>query len=202
MSEVLFSFMANGREKGKERFLCPVSPCWHTQAQMAAKISQQQRRQPKAVGRLLGLQARGQKWELWVVNVHFEKGEIGKRGNPWFWGCGVTWSQVVMASEWQLGAICQQELNDTTSAPEGAGEGHWPVGEGKSTLTSSLVCEWLRLFFPFKPNKKGSPRNLHYAKWAPLYEYSPDVSHIFTLFRNFFLKIFVSLLSNPWNSSN
>lgn len=154
MSEVLFSFMANGREKGKERFLCPVSPCWHTQAQMAAKISQQQRRQPKAVGRLLGLQARGQKWELWVVNVHFEKGEIGKRGNPWFWGCGVTWSQVVMASEWQLGAICQQELNDTTSAPGGAGEGHWPVGEGKSTLTSSLVCEWLRLFFPSNQTKK------------------------------------------------
>lgn len=133
MSEVLVSFMANGRDL--QRLLCPVSPRWHTQAQMEAYISHQQK-QTKAVGRLLGLEAQDQKLQLWVVNVYLEKEEIQKRGNPWFWGCGVMWSQVVTAS----GSLVQFVSMSRTSPrllQKEQEKGHLPVGEGKSTHRSS-----------------------------------------------------------------
>lgn len=205
MSEVLFSFKANGKELQRQRKvpLPGFSILTHNDRhKWKHKYHTNREDNQKQWEGCWVYQARDLKWELWVVNVHLEKWEIWKRGNLWFCGCSVTLLQVVMGSQWQHGAICQHELNDTKAAPKEVGGRTLTCRRGQINIQIVPVL-WVvkTFFFPLTVQKwftRKSPLCKNGRLCVSTVQKMSDT--YLPSFSNFLLKIFVFLLSNPCDS--
>lgn len=130
MTEVLFSFMENGKELQRQRNvpLPSFSMLIYTSTNGSINITLIETITSS------GFTSTRPKMRVMSWNVHLEKWELWKRQPLVLWlhcdrvtGCH--------------GAICQQELNHTKTAPEEAGGRALTAEEGKSTHRSSLFCE-------------------------------------------------------------
>lgn len=192
--------------KGKERFLCLVSPYWHTMTGTNGSINITPiEKIVKSSGKVAGFTSVRPKMRVMSCKCPFRKvGDMKKRifGNLWFCGCSVTLLQVVMGSQWQHGAICHHEMNDTKAAPKGVGGRTLTCRRGQINIQIIPVLWVVKTFFFPLTVQKWFTRKTPLCKNGRLCvstvqkmsgTYLPS-------FSNFLLKIFVFLLSNPCNS--